>query len=109
MALLTKEIEEKLQEQSYLGSEIDQQDVICKVYNAFGPGCWYLINQDPEEGDYLWCIASFDGKLWELGCVLKSELESVKVGDQPLIQLDLNFQQMNAAEAFNRLYNGEQL
>ncbi len=109
MALLTKKIEEKLQAQYYLGSDLENQDIICRIYNAFGPGCWYLINQDPEDKDYLWCIATFDRVLYEVGSVLRSELESARVGGVALIIRDRYFREINAYEAYQRLMDGEHL
>lgn len=109
MALFTNAIENKLQAQYALGGDLEKQNVICKVFNAFGPGYWYIINQDPEDPDYLWCIASFDQKTWEVGSVLKSELESIKRGRISLIERDRFFKEINAAEAFKKLCNGEHL
>lgn len=53
MKLFTKEIESKLQAQYELASELEKQVVVCKIFNPYGAGTWYLLNQDP---DYLWGI-----------------------------------------------------
>ena len=47
--LFTKEIESKLQKQYPLGNELENQMVVCKVFNPYGRGTWYIINQDPED------------------------------------------------------------
>lgn len=106
MELFTAEIEKQLQAQYHLGGNLEVQNIICKIFNPYGHGTWYLINQDPDDPDYLWCIANVFEV--EVGSVLKSELVSFKI--QPFnlgLERDLYFKQINAAEAFKKIVNGE--
>ena len=57
MVLFTKEIEQQLQAQYPLGSSLDQM-VVCKIFNPYGSGTWYVMNQDPE------MIPTISGALW---------------------------------------------
>ena len=108
MKLFTKTIEAKLQQQYPLGSDLDRQVIVAKIFNPYGAGTWYLINQDPDDPDYLWCIASLFEV--EVGSVLKSELENIHVPPFNLgLERDLYFREINAAEALKRLLNGEHL
>jgi hypothetical protein len=110
MKLFTKEIEKQLQSQYEKGSNLEKQEVVAKIFNPYGSGTWYLLNQDPEDPDYLWCIA----KLFEveIGSVSKSELENLRVnvfGIQLGLERDLYFKSMNAKECFDRLLKGEHI
>lgn len=108
MELFTPEIEQQLQAQYHLGGDLDRQNVICKIFNPYGNGTWYLINQDPDDPDYLWCIADLFEV--EVGSVLKSELVSFKIPPFGLsLERDLYFKPINAAEAYKKLINGEAL
>ncbi len=76
MKLFTKEIEKKLQAQYPQGNSMDQM-VVCKIFNPYGRGSWYIMNQDPADPDYLWAIVD----LFEVeeGSVQKSELENCRI------------------------------
>ena len=76
MKLFTWEIEKKLQAQFKRGSDPEQL-VHCKIFNPYGRGTWYIVNQDPDDPDYLWAIVD----LFEVeeGSVLKSELENCRI------------------------------
>lgn len=107
MKLFTKEIEKKLQSQFSKGSDFKQK-VIAKIFNPYGRGVWYLINQDPEDPDYLWVIANIFET--EMGSVLKSELESIKVPPFNLpLERDLYFTEMTVQELWDKLHNGERV
>jgi hypothetical protein len=106
MELLTKEIEEKLQSQYRYGAELDQQVVVCKIFNAYGEGAWYLVNQNPDDADYLWAIVDLNGV--KMGEVSKSELEGIKVPPFNLpLEMDMNFKKMNAYEIYKNLQGGK--
>ena len=105
MKLFTKEIERKLQAQYPKGSDLECQDVIAKIFNPFGQGTWYLINQDPEDPDYLWAIV--DLVEVEIGSVSKRELEQTKVRFNLGLERDLYFEPMNAQKLYKGLSNGE--
>ena len=55
MKLMTKEIEKKARTQYPLGSDMTQ-NVVAKFFDPTGSWTWYLMNQDPEDPDYLWGI-----------------------------------------------------
>nr|WKN34398.1 DUF2958 domain-containing protein [Tunicatimonas sp. TK19036] len=106
MELFTSEIIEKLINQYPLGGELDNQQVICKIFNPYGLGIWYCINMDPEDCDYIWCIA--DVYECEVGSVLRSELESIRVPPFGLpLERDLHFNPINAQELFLQLLPDE--
>ena len=56
MILFTKEVEQKAQKQYPLADELEKQMIVAKFFNPTGIGTWYLMNQDPEDRDYLWGI-----------------------------------------------------
>ena len=110
MKLFTKEIEQQLQSQYEKGSDLEGQEVVAKIFNPYGAGTWYLLNQDPEDPDYIWCIA----KLFEveIGSVSKSEIENLRVnvfGVQLGLERDLYFKPINAKECYDRLIKGNHI
>ena len=105
MKLFTKEIERKLQAQYPKGSDLENQDVIAKIFNPFGQGTWYLINQDPEDPDYLWAIV--DLMEVEIGSVSKKELEQTRVRFNLGLERDLYFEPMNTQKLYEGLKRGE--
>jgi len=104
MKLFTKEIEEQLQKQFSKGSEEDQM-IVCKIFNPYGAGTWWLINQDPNEPEYLWCIANIFET--EEGSVGKSELESYRNSFGLGLERDLCFKPITVKEFYQRLSKGE--
>lgn len=108
MKLFTKEIESKLQAQYELASELEKQVVVCKIFNPYGAGTWYLINQDPKDPDYLYGICKIDEV--EIGSVLKSDIENIRLTNAKLpLERDRYFKQINAKVAFDRLLAGNHL
>ena len=105
MKLFTKEIEKKLQAQYAKGSDLESQDVIAKIFNPFGKGTWYLINQDPEDPDYLWAIV--DLMEVEIGSVSKKELEQTRARFNLGLERDLYFEPINAQKLYEGLKRGE--
>lgn len=104
MKLFTKEIETKLQKQFPLGNDLDNQVVVCKIFNPYGKGTWYIINQDPEDTNYLWCIAVLD--YVEVGSVSKADLEEKYFfGGKLGFERDLYFPERNAGELLKELLN----
>jgi len=102
---LTKQQTAKLQKQYPLGSSFDQK-VIVKVFNPYGAGTWYLINQDPNDPNYLWCVAEI-GHEHEMGSVSLSELQSIRVKPFNLpLERDLYFDEMPVKELWNKLNEG---
>lgn len=107
MKLFTREIIEKLVAQYPKAGDMEQQDVICKIFNPYGIGTWYCINMAPDE-DYIWCIASVYEV--EVGSVLRSELESITFAEHGMqLERDLYFKPVNAQQAYERLRAGEHL
>lgn len=108
MKLFTKDIDKKLFKQFEFGSDLENQMVVAKIFNPYGRGTWYIINSDPNDPDYLWCIANFYEV--EMGSVLRSELENIRISVGPYkfpLERDLGFTPVNAAELFKNLYEGK--
>ncbi len=107
MKLLTKEIEKKLQEQYPKGSDFDTQQVVAKLFDPQGSWTWYLMNQNPENPDYLWGIV--DGFEVETGSISLSELESYRGKLGLPLERDLHFSPILAKEVWERLNKGEHI
>lgn len=107
MKLFTKQIEEKLQAQYSMyaeGSGLETQEVAAKLF--IGPFTWYLLNQDPQDPDYLWAIVR-NGDIVELGSVSKSDLESIKIQGVYKVERDLYFKPIRADKLWEKLNQGE--
>jgi len=101
MKLFTKEIEAKAQAQFHFGADMEKQVIVAKFFNPSGAGTWWLMNQDPNDPDYLWGVV--DLFEIEVGSFSKSELENY-VGVYGLgIERDLYFEEVNAKELFQQL------
>ena len=101
MKLFTKAIETKAQAQFHLGADMEKQVIVAKFFNPSGAGTWWLMNQDPNDNDYLWGVV----ELFEIevGSFSKSELENY-VGAYGLgIERDLYFEEVNAKELYRLL------
>ncbi len=104
---LTKQEEAKLQRQFKFGSDLSKQDVVVKIFNPYGRGRWYLINQDPDAPDYIWAIVDL-GYGPEVGSVSLSEIQSVRIpvyGYKFPLEKD-RFTQRNAIEVIEGLQQG---
>ena len=107
MKLFTKDINQKLFAQYRIGSNLNEQNVVAKIFNPYGIGRWYLLNSDPNEPDYLWAIVQM-GDVVEVGSVLRSELESIRVKPFGLpLERDLYFSDRNAMEILDGLEKGK--
>ncbi len=105
MKLFTTAIEKKLQAQFPLGSSLDQT-VHCVIFNPYGRGTWYIMNQDPNDPDYLWAIV--DLQEVEMGSVLKSELENCRIPIGRLrfpLERDRHWQPKTAREVWDYAVN----
>lgn len=98
--LFTKEIERRLQAQFKHGSCLEDQLVICKLFHPFSNWTWYLLNQDPEEPNYLWAIV--EGIALEMGSVSKADLVELRLCGLPL-ERDVSFEPCSAAGLFEDL------
>jgi hypothetical protein len=109
--LLTKTIHTELMRQYPLGSDLDNQIIIAKVFNPCGAYTAYLLNADPAEADdpdYLWGIVkNFEV---EMGSISLKELEAVRVPPFGLpLERDLYFKPIPAKEVWERLLKGEHI
>ena len=107
MKLFTKDIDKHLFKQYHLGSDLDNQVVVTKIFNPYGRGRWFLINSDPDDQDYIWAIVQM-GDIVEVGSVSRSELESIRVSPFRLpLERDLGFRPVNAEELLRGLREGK--
>lgn len=107
MKLFTKDIDKKLFAQYQEGSDLDKQVAVAKIFNPYGNGRWFLLNSDPQDPDYLWAIVQM-GDVVEVGSVLRSELESVRVSPFKFpLERDLGFSMVNAGELYRGLLQGK--
>jgi hypothetical protein len=106
MKLFTKDIDKKLFAQYSMGSNLENQMVVAKIFNPYGRGVWYLLNSDPNDPDYLWAIVNLFEV--EMGSVSRSELESILVPPYRLpLERDLYFTPVNAKVLFDGLLQGK--
>lgn len=106
MKLMTKEIERKAQKQFSLGSDMSQL-VVAKFFDPCGSWTWYLMNQDPNDSNYLWGIVK--GTYVEAGSFSLSELSNHKGKLGVGIERDLYFDPKPAKEIWERLNEGEHI
>lgn len=104
MKLMTKAIEKTAQAQYPRGSDLDQL-IVAKFFDPTGSWSWYLMNQDPEDPDYLWGIVK--GFEVEMGSFSLSELSTFKGRFGLGIERDLHFRPMPAREVWDKLNGGE--
>ena len=105
-SIFTKEIEMQLQEQyreMENNPDIDyfDQKVICRIYHPYCFWSWYIINQDPEDPNYLWAIVS--GQEVEVGSVSKSDLDGEIYGHPFMV--DINFKPTLSKAVYQTLLN----
>jgi hypothetical protein len=90
-----------------MGSDLEKQKVVTKIFNPYGEGRWYLLNSDPDDPDYIWAIVSMFGNV-EMGSVSRSELESIRLRPFGLpLERDLYFTPKNAKEVYEGLLSGK--
>lgn len=105
MQLLTASQSKQLQKQYPKGSSFDQK-VVVKLFDPQGSWEWYLMNQDPEDPDYLWGIVK--GFEVESGSISLSDLQTIRSGPFKLgIERDLSFRPRPAQEIWNDLMAGK--
>lgn len=100
MELMTKGISDKAQAQYLLGSDMEQM-VVAKFFDPQGSWTWYLMNQDPDDPNYLYGIV--DGFEVEVGSFSLSELQSYKGRFGIGIERDLYFTPMPAKDIWQEL------
>lgn len=106
MKLMTKEISKEAQQQYPLGSDMDQM-IVAKFFDPQGSWTWYLMNQDPDDPDYLWGIVR--GFEVEMGSFSLSELQTFKGKFGLGIERDLYFIPIRAKELWEKLNRGEHI
>jgi hypothetical protein len=57
MKMFTKALEAKLQKAFGTYSTDEDPMILGKIFNPYGGQTWYLMNQDPEDPEYLWGVA----------------------------------------------------
>ena len=105
MKLFTKVIEAKAQSQYPHGADMQKQGIVAKFFNPSGAGTWWLMNQDPNDPDYLWGVVDLFEV--EVGSFSKSELENYVWVFCFGIDRDLYFEEVNEKELFERLMGME--
>jgi len=95
----------KLQKQYPLGSDFNQK-IVVKVFNPYGSQTWYIMNQDPDDPDYLWGVADL-GYGIEMGSISLSELTNLRVKpfNMPL-ERDRYFTQITVNELYEKINSG---
>jgi len=105
MKLFTKAITAAAQKQYALGSDLKKQKIVAKFFDPTGSWTWYVMNQDPNDPDYLWGIVQ--GFEVEIGSFSLSELQSIRGRFGLGIERDLHFQPRPAAEVYRALLDGK--
>lgn len=104
MKLITKVIERQAQKQFKYGNNLDQK-VVAKFFDPCSQWTWYLMNQDPNDPDYLWGIVK--GQEIEIGSFSFNELSNY-VGRLGLkIERDMFFTPRIARDVLNDLNSGK--
>ena len=107
MKLFTKDINQKLFAQYRIGSNLNKQKVVAKIFNPYGEGRWYLLNSDPNDPDYLWAIVQMGDNV-EIGSVSRSELERARIKPFGLpLERDTYFSDRVAIEVLEGLEKGQ--
>jgi hypothetical protein len=106
LKLMTKVIEKKAQKQFPMGSDMEQM-VVAKFFNPCGNWTWYLMNQDPNDTDYLWGIVK--GFEVEMGSFSLNELKSFKGPLGIGIERDKFFKPMKAKDVWKTLMDGKHI
>jgi hypothetical protein len=101
MKLMTKAIAKKAQAQYAQGNDLACQKVVAKFFNPTGSWTWYLLNQDPEDPDYLWGIVQGDAV--EIGSFSLSELQSYRGRFGLGIERDRYFRPLPAEAVWEKL------
>lgn len=106
MKLMTKVIEKKAQRQYKMGSDMNQM-VVAKFFDPCGTWTWYLMNQDPNDTDYLWGIVKgFDV---EVGSFSLNELVNYRGRLGLKIERDRFFDPMKAKDVYEALMAGKHI
>ena len=100
---MTKALEKKAQKQYDRGNDMEQM-IVAKFFNPLNEWKWYVMNQDPNDTDYLWGIVK--GNEIEIGSFSLTELKNVKLPFGLTIERDKYWIPKTAKEVFTNLNNG---
>ena len=106
MKLMTKVIERQAQKQYPLGSDLNQK-VVAKFFDPCGGWTWYLMNQDPNDTNYLWGIVQ--GNELEIGSFSLTDLQNYKGKLGLGIERDKFFKPMKAWDVYDALESGKHI
>jgi len=104
MKLMTKAIEKAAQKQYLMGTDMNQK-IVAKFFDPCGSWTWYVMNQDPEDSDYLWGIVK--GFEVEMGSFSLTELSTVENRLGIGIERDRYFKPRSAEELWDKLQAGK--
>jgi len=104
MQLMTKAISEAARKQYPQGSDLEQK-VVAKFFDPCSQWTWFLLNQDPEDPDYLWGIVK--GFEVEIGSFSLSELQRTRNKLGIGIERDKFFTPTRAKDVWEKLLRGE--
>ena len=104
MKLMTKQIEKAARKQYNLGSDLDQ-NVVAKFFDPCGSWSWFVMNQDPDNPEYLWGIIK--GFEVEQGSFSLSELQNYRGRLGLGIERDISFRPQPARGILHMLLEGK--
>ena len=105
MMLMTKEITQQAKKQYPLGADMEHQKIVAKFFDPCSQWTWYLMNEDPEDPNYLWGIVR--GFEVETGSFSLSELTRIRNRLGIGIERDMSFKPQPAIEVWEKLLKGE--
>lgn len=111
MKMFTKADETKLQKAYKSYSNDPDPKILVKIFNPYGNQTWYIMNQDPDDTDYLWGYGDLGyGIDGSPGSMSKSEFESIRIrvgGYKFPLERDKYFDPITVSELRRKLDNGE--
>jgi hypothetical protein len=102
---MTKEIERQARAQYPMGNDWNQM-IVAKLFTPWANWTWYVMNQDPEDPDYLWGIVRGPYDV-ECGSFSLSELQETRGIAGLRIERDLYFHPITAGELWEKLQSGK--
>lgn len=77
MQLMTKEIEKIARKQFTCGADLHNQNIVAKFFDPCSSWTWFVMNQDPEDPNYLWGIVKSPYAIEE-GSFSLADLQKIK-------------------------------
>ena len=110
MKIITKEIQRAFDKQGDTSEKgADNIVIICKLFNPYGAGTWYLYEQDKNNPDLFMAFCSLgDTQMAELGTVSMNELMSLQLPFGLSIERDMYFPvaEMILQDVINKVKSG---